>query len=89
MEQIGWIGAILFAICGVPQAIKVWWTHKTRDLSLTFLLMWWFGEILTFAYVVHDNYEHESYQWPLITNYVVNFIIVSYLLWAKRAYKNV
>lgn len=88
LELVGWTGAILFALCGVPQALKVWRTHQVRDLSWVFLLMWLSGEILTFIYVLANNAISGELQLPLLTNYVFNTIILMYLVWAKRAYKN-
>jgi len=47
-EIIGWIGNILFAICGIPQVIKTFRSKSAKDLSLLFLWLWFSGELLTF-----------------------------------------
>ena len=78
-EIFGWTGAVLFACCGFPQAIKTYRTKKADDISLIFLLMWFWGEIFTLAYVFEGGYE----QWPLIFNYIFNIVITIYLLYAK------
>lgn len=76
----------MFSGCAVPQCIKTWKTRKTEDLSLTFLLMWFVGEILTFTYVLITNNQVGEYQIPLLANYVFNFVLVCYLLYAKWSY---
>ena len=83
MEIIGWIGAVLLAFCGVPQAIKTFYTKRATDFSWFFLFMWYFGEILVVVYVINDNYINNNWQLPLIFNYVLNILIITYLLYAK------
>lgn len=75
IELIGWIGAFLLATCGLPQLIK---TIRTRDfsgLSLTFVLWWFAGEILTLSYVIYT-----AWRWPLIFNYSINIIVCIVIL---------
>ena len=83
IEFIGWVGAILFSLCAVPQGYQAYRTRSVGDLSWGFLLMWFFGELLTLIYVVQGA---ESLQWPLITNYIINMIMVFYLLYAKHSF---
>jgi uncharacterized protein with PQ loop repeat len=85
-EFLGWIGALLFCFCAVPQVIKAYRTKKTEDLSWVFLLMWLFGEVLTLIYVVGTNMAVEKFQWPLIANYIMNMLLVMYLVYAKGRY---
>ena len=82
MELIGWVGAILFATCSIPQVKQVYQTKRTDDLSMMFLQMWLWGELLSFVYIL----DNEALQWPLITNYVFNILLVLYLVWAKVVY---
>ena len=82
IEIIGWVGAILFATCSIPQVKKVYTTKSTGDLSMLFLQMWLWGEILSFIYVLGN----ETPQWPLITNYLFNILLVVYLVVAKLRY---
>jgi len=86
IEFMGWLGAVLFSCCAVPQCIKTWRTKMAEDLSWGFLWMWCWGEVLTFAYVVVTNSRVGEYQLPLIANYVFNFVLVVYLLYAKARY---
>jgi MtN3 and saliva related transmembrane protein len=82
IEIVGWLGAILFAFCALPQVIKVYKTKQTEDLSMSFLQMWLWGEVFSFIYVMNN----ETTQWPLITNYIFNILLVLYLVWAKIKY---
>ena len=86
-EVIGWIGAACFSFCGLPQAVKTYKTKSAKDFSWCFLGMWLNGEILTFLYVVVKNVEVGVYQYPLLVNYVLNFLIVLYLGYAKFIYR--
>ncbi len=83
---IGYIGAILFAFCAVPQVIKTWKTKRARDLSWLFLLFWLFGEVLTLIYIGIDDVIHQLTHIPLYLNYAFNIILVLYLVYAKAAY---
>lgn len=85
-DYIGWIGAVLFATCAVPQVIKTWRTQKADDLSWLFLLFWLFGELLTMAYIIIDDIGLGITHFPLYVNYVFNTILVFYLLYAKKYY---
>jgi len=59
--MVGWIGSVLLTVCGLPQAIKVWRTKKANDLSMTFLTMWWLGEVFTFLYIYQQIYAKVKY----------------------------
>jgi len=48
--------------------------------------MWLFGEIFTLIYVIDENIQLGSFQWPLISNYVMNMILVMYLVYARGRY---
>ena len=87
IKAIGWIGSVLFSLCALPQCIKCWRTQKAGDLSWWFLSLWGVGEICTFAYVLLMNMIIDDYQWPLLANYVANFLLLLYLLYAKTKYK--
>ena len=88
IDLIGWAGGILFSCCAVPQCLKTWRTKRADDLSWIFLWMWFFGEILTFTYVVVNNAKVGEFQYPLLANYVFNFMLVCYLLVAKFRYSS-
>lgn len=85
-ETIGWIGNILFAICGIPQVIKTFRSKSAKDLSLLFLWLWFSGELLSFIYILTGDLETGSYHFPLYFNYIVNIFMACFLLYAKFVY---
>jgi len=87
-DYIGWIGAFLFAICGLPQVIKTWKIKKADDLSWLFLIFWFLGEIFTLTYIILDDVILSITHYPLYINYVFNLIMVIYLIYAKNKYKS-
>lgn len=72
MEIIGWIGAGLFAMCGLPQAVQSSRDGHSRGLSWLFLLMWFWGEIFTLIYI------WPKMDYPLLVNYLTStgFLII-------------
>lgn len=85
-ETIGWIGNILFAICGLPQVIKTYKTKRVGDLSALFLWMWLLGELLTFVYILSGDWKTGHIHFPLYFNYIVNIFMACYLVYAKYTY---
>ena len=85
-ETIGWVGNILFAICGIPQVIKTFRTKSAKDLSVLFLWLWLLGELLTFVYILVGDWETGIAHFSLYFNYAVNIFMAVYLIWAKYAY---
>ena len=81
MEIIGWLGSILFAICGFPQAIQSIREGHSKGLGWPFLLMWFFGELLTIIYIWPKS------DWPLLFNYSMNMVflivIIRYKIWER------
>jgi uncharacterized protein with PQ loop repeat len=77
MEYIGWIGGILLAFCGLPQAIESYKTKNSDGLTWGFLGMWGMGEIFTIIYIL------PKWHWPLIFNYTANIIFISIILYYK------
>jgi uncharacterized protein with PQ loop repeat len=77
MEYIGWIGSILLAFCGLPQAIESYRTKNSDGLTWGFLIMWGVGEIFTVVYII------PKWHWPLIFNYVANLVFISIILYYK------
>jgi len=78
MEMIGWIGSFMFALCAVPQAFQSWKQKNSDGLSWSFLLMWFFGEVLTIIYVFPKPDVT-----PLITNYFLNIILLVVIIWYR------
>ena len=85
-ETIGWIGNILFAVCGIPQVIKTFLSKSAKDLSLLFLWLWFSGELLTFIYILTSDLETANFHFPLYFNYIVNIFMSCFLLYAKYVY---
>lgn len=81
MEVIAWIGSILLALCGIPQAIKSFREKHADGLSVVFILMWFGGEILVLIYTLHLR------DWALVFNYAANIALISvlvrYKFWPK------
>ena len=71
MEYIGWIGGILLAFCGLPQAVESFKTKNSDGLTWGFLIMWGLGELFTIVYII------PKWDWPLIFNYTANIIFIS------------
>jgi len=86
-DFFGWIGAFLFAICAIPQAMKTRQSKKASDLSFLFLSFWLGGEVLSMFYILIDDYLVKTTHFPLYLNYSFNIILVVYLLYANRNYK--
>lgn len=77
METIGWIGSILLAFCGLPQAIESYKTKNSDGLTWGFLIMWGVGELFTIVYII------PKWHWPLIFNYTANIIFISIIVYYK------
>jgi uncharacterized protein with PQ loop repeat len=77
METIGWIGSILLAFCGLPQAIESFKTKNSDGLTWSFLIMWGVGEIFTIIYII------PKWHWPLLFNYTANIIFIGIILYYK------
>ncbi len=83
MEIIGWIGAVLLAFCGLPQAWKSIKDGNSDGITWSFMGMWLIGEILTLMYIWPEH------QIPLITNYILNIVFSSIILWYKIPHKSI
>lgn len=81
---IGWIGAICFAFYAVPQVVKTFRTRSTKDLSAWSLGMCIAGEIFCSIYIYNTTGLRQI---PLLANYTVNGILLTYLLYMKAKYK--
>ena len=79
LELIGWVGSSLFALCALPQALLVYKQKHAHGLSWGFLNMWFWGEVLCFIYVASQPVT----QWPLLANYVLNFILLLSIFYFK------
>lgn len=77
MEQIGWLGSILLAFCGLPQAIESIKTKSSEGLTWGFIGMWFLGEIMTFIYIL------PKMDLPLLFNYTANIIFLAIIIYFK------
>jgi len=73
----GWLSTICFSLCALPQAYRCYKTKDATGLSSIMLALWFIGEICAIIYVL------PSQNIPLLTNYVINLIILSYIIKVK------
>ncbi len=82
--MVGWTAGLLFAFCGLPQAIQCYKQGHAKGVSSIFILMWLTGEILMQFYVI----EKHGFDMPLLVNYWINtifaLIIVKYKYWERK-----
>lgn len=77
-EWLGWLGSMLFAFCGLPQAIHAF-RHKHADgMTWSFIMMWLWGEIFTLIYI-----SSKEDVVPLLANYILNVFFLLIILWFK------
>lgn len=75
---LGWLGAILLALCSIPEAYNSIMNGHSKGLSWTFILMWYFGEIFVLipvAITIKEKY--------LLFNYILNIIGISIIIYYK------
>ena len=75
IQSFGIIGALLMAICGVPQALMSWRRGTSCGISQTFVWTWLIGEIFLFLYVGLTTIDV-----ILLVNYAVNIMLVSIIM---------
>lgn len=76
-DFLGWIGALLLAFCGLPQAVESWRTKSSEGVTWGLLVMWGLGEILTLIYVM------PKMDMPLLFNYSANILFLSVITYYK------
>ena len=77
LENIGWLGSVLLAFCGLPQAIESIKTKSSEGLTWGFIIMWFLGEICTFIYIL------PKLDLPLLFNYTANIIFLAIIIYFK------
>lgn len=84
---IGWVGAFMLALCGLPQAIECIRRGNAEGLNLTFLLLWTAGEIATLFAISTD-----APLYYLFLNYGLNLVFLTviwrYKLWPRELIKS-
>lgn len=79
IEMLGWIGALMLGICALPQAIFSYRNKDSSGISLSFLMLWLGGEVLTLVYILAT-----TMQLPLVVNYLFNILCLSVILFYWR-----
>lgn len=82
LEIVGWLGGLLLTVCGIPQAWKSYKEGHSEGMSMSFLQMWFWGEVLLTVYVL------PKMLYPLIANYVLNIFVAGIILWYKLRPRN-
>jgi uncharacterized protein with PQ loop repeat len=77
MILLGWIGSILLACCGIPQALLAFKQKHSDGVSWGMCLMWYIGEWCVLIYMFR------SANWPLIFNFIMNIVTISIVIWYK------
>lgn len=77
LEIVGWLGSILLAFCGLPQAIMSIRNKSSQGVAWGSLIMWLSGEILTIIYIF------PSMNYPLLFNYFCNLIFILIIIYYK------
>lgn len=76
MELIGWIGALLLAICALPLTIQAL-VQKKAEVQSVFLGLWFGGEVLMLIHCLAVG------DLPLIVNYAANILLLLPVLAVK------
>lgn len=76
IEAVGYIGAILFAFCALPQAIKCYREKNAHGVSWLLLWMWLGGEICVMIYTAATL----GFINPLMLNYAANILWILIIL---------
>jgi uncharacterized protein with PQ loop repeat len=80
LTLIGYIGGILLAICGAPQAYLSYKQGHSDGISILFLLLWSFGEIFTLIYII------PKIDIPLLLNYTSNLFFLL-IIWKYKIFR--
>lgn len=77
MEFIGYIAAFCTTVAFIPQAVKVYKTNRTKDLSLGMFGIFSFG---VFCWLMYGLYIEDV---PVIAANMVTFVLAFYILVIK------
>ncbi|MCT0252673.1 MULTISPECIES: PQ-loop repeat-containing protein [unclassified Synechocystis] len=83
LRAIGWIGAFMLAVCGIPQAYECWLNGNANGLSPLFLGSWFVGEVLTLVFVLYEQARTDANMWPLLFNYAINILTIFVMIYYK------
>ena len=73
----GWLAAISFSLCSVPQAFLSYKQKHSDGVSWLFLILWSLGEIFATIYVA------PRLDYPLLANYFFNMIFIAIIIYYK------
>lgn len=73
MELIGYIGSFFLAVNAIPELFRTIKDNRCH-IGWPMLLLWFFGEIFMTTYAI------SLHNFPLIANYIFNFVIVIVML---------
>lgn len=71
LDILGWIGAMSFLLCGLPQALDCYHKGNGDGLAHGFLWLWFIGECCMTPFTILSNAPL-----PLIANYAFNAVIL-------------
>lgn len=74
IETLGWIGAILLAVQGIPQAFACIKQGHSNGLNSAFLWAWFGGELFLIPLILTTG------SMALMLNYLVNLVVVGIIL---------
>ncbi len=77
IDVIGWLGAAMLAICGIPQAYLSIKQKHSDGVSWGFLSLWGFGEVFQIIYVFN------KLEYPIIVNCALNIVLISIITYYK------
>ena len=81
-SSIAWIGSTCFSLSALPQAWMCYKTKSADGLSWLFLMLWFVGEVCMLGYSAY------TLQYPLLTNYLVNWVVLQVILYYKISGKS-
>ena len=76
-DWLGYVAAFCTTVAFVPQAIRVYRTRKTDDLSLSMFLVFTLGVGLWLVYGVLQS------NGPVLVANAVTILLAGYILWMK------
>jgi uncharacterized protein with PQ loop repeat len=82
LNLIGWLGAICFSFCGLPQAYKSYKDGHSDGISILFLFLWFLGEFFSIIYTFNKHVL------PLFCNYILNIIFLLIIIKYKFFRRN-
>lgn len=83
---IGFIAAICFGFCTLPQILRVLKRKSTADISMLFIILSLLGNLCSASYIFYTNLQSGLWQIPQYFNYSVATTMVITLMFLKLKY---